>query len=229
MSNYNNDNELFSLLETKLFPAVVGDVLDKMGYLHQFLPAKIQPLDEAMVLVGRAMPVLEADIYDLDKETNNPLAGKPFGLMLEALDTLKPGDIYVAAGGSLNYAMWGALMSTRAKTLGAKGALVNGYIRDSKDIKSLDFPAFGRGKYAQDQGPRGQVIDYNVTVEIAGIRIEPGALLFGDCEGVLVIPVEAEKEIIAKSLEKATKENTVEAAIKNGMSAVDAFKTYEVM
>ena len=229
MPKYNNDNELFSLLEKKLFPAVVGDVLDKMGYLHQFLPAEIQPLDENMVLAGRAMPVLEADIYDLDKETNNPLAGKPFGLMLEALDTLKPGDIYVAAGGSLNYAMWGALMSTRAKTLGAKGALVNGYIRDSKDIKSLDFPAFGRGKYAQDQGPRGQVIDYNVTVEIAGIRIEPGALLFGDCEGVLVIPVEAEKEIIAKSLEKATMENTVEAAIKNGMSAVDAFKTYGVM
>ena len=229
MSIYNNDNELFSLLETKLFPAVVGDVLDKMGYLHQFLPAEIQPLDERMVLAGRAMPVLEADIYDLDKETNNPLAGKPFGLMLEALDTLKPGDIYVAAGGSLNYAMWGALMSTRAKTLGAKGALVNGYIRDSKDIKSLDFPAFGRGKYAQDQGPRGQVIDYDVTVEIAGIRIEPGALLFGDCEGVLVIPMEAEKEIISRSLEKAAMENTVETAIKNGMSAVDAFKTYGVM
>jgi len=229
MSNYNNDHELFRLLETKLFPAVVGDVLDKMGYLHQFLPAEIQPLDENMVLAGRAMPVLEADIYDLDKKANNPLAGKPFGLMLEALDSLKGGDIYVAAGGSLNYAMWGALMSTRAKTLGAKGALVNGYIRDSKDIKSLDFPVFGRGKYAQDQGPRGQVIDYNVTVEIAGIRIEPGALLFGDCEGVLVIPVEAEKEIIAKSLEKATMENTVEAAIKNGMSAVDAFKTYGVM
>ena len=229
MSNYNNDYELFRLLETKLFPAVVGDVLDRMGYLHQFLPAEIQPLDENMVLAGRAMPVLEADIYDLDKKANNPLAGKPFGLMLEALDSLKDGDIYVAAGGSLNYAMWGALMSTRAKTLGAKGALVNGYIRDSKDIKSLDFPVFGRGKYAQDQGPRGQVIDYNVTVKIAGIRIEPGALLFGDCEGVLVIPIEAEKEIIAKSLEKATMENTVEAAIKNGMSAVDAFKTYGVM
>ena len=79
MSNYNNDNELFSLLETKLFPAVVGDVLDKMGYLHQFLPAKIQPLDENMVLAGRAMPVLEADIYDLDKKRitrsqENPLA-----------------------------------------------------------------------------------------------------------------------------------------------------------
>ena len=228
MPPYANDNELFTLLKTKLFPAVVGDVLDKMGYLHQFLPADIKPLDDDMVLAGRAMPVLEADIYDADGN-NNPLASKPFGLMLEALDSLKPGDIYIAAGGTLKYAMFGELMSTRAKILGANGALVNGYIRDTKGIKALGFPAFGRGKYAQDQGPRGQVIDYNVTVKIAGIPIEPGALLFGDCEGVLVIPKAVEEEAIAKSLEKAAMENTVEDAIKGGMSTVEAFKTYGVM
>ena len=228
MPPYANDDELFTLLKTKLFPAGVGDILDKMGYLHQFLPADIKPLDDDMVLAGRAIPVLEADIYDADGN-NNPLASKPFGLMLEALDSLKPGDIYIAAGGSLKYAMFGELMSTRAKILGANGALVNGYIRDTKGIKALGFPTFGRGKYAQDQGPRGQVIDYNVTVEIAGIRIEPGALLFGDCEGVLVIPKAAEEEAIAKSLEKAAMENTVEDAIKGGMSTVEAFKTYGVM
>ena len=228
MLPYANDEELFTLLKTNLFPAVVGDVLDKMGYLHQFLPADIKPLDDDMVLAGRAMPVLEADIYDADGN-NNPLASKPFGLMLEALDSLKPGDIYIAAGGSLKYAMFGELMSTRAKILGANGALVNGYIRDTKGIKALGFPAFGRGRYAQDQGPRGQVIDYNVTVKIAGIRIEPGALLFGDCEGVLVIPKAVEEEAIAKSLEKAAMENTVEDAIKGGMSTVEAFKTYGVM
>ena len=228
MPPYANDDELFTLLKTKLFPAVVGDVLDKMGYLNQFLPADIEPLDDDMVLAGRAMPVLEADIYDAEG-SNNPLAGKPFGLMLEALDSLKPGDIYIAAGGSLKYAMFGELMSTRAKILGANGALVNGYIRDTKGIKALGFPTFGRGKYAQDQGPRGQVIDYNVTVEIAGIRIEPGALLFGDCEGVLVIPKAVEEEVIAKSLEKAAMENTVEDVIKSGMSTVEAFETYGVM
>ena len=228
MTPYATDDELFMLLKTKLFPAVVGDVLDKMGYLQQFLPADIQPLDDDMVLTGRAMPVLEADIYDA-KGNNSSLAGKPFGVMLEALDSLKPGDIYVAAGGSLNYAMFGELMSTRAKILGANGALVNGYIRDTKGIKTLGFPVFGRGKYAQDQAPRGQVIDYNISVEIAGIRIEPGALLFGDCEGVLVIPKTVEEEVIVKSLEKAATENAVEDAIKGGMSTVDAFKAYGVM
>ena len=224
-----NDQDLFNLLKTQLFPAVIGDVLDKMGYLHQFLPADIQPLEDDMILVGRAMPVLEADIYDTTGGSENSLAGKPFGLMLEALDSLKTGDIYVAAGGSLNYAMWGELMSTRAKILGATGALVDGYIRDTRGIKAMGFPAFGRGKYAQDQGPRGQVIDYGITVKIGGIRIDPGVLVYGNCEGVLIIPREAEEEAITKSLEKVALENTVEDAIKNGMSTVEAFKTYGVM
>lgn len=223
------EHELFALLKTQLFPAVMGDVLDKMGYLHQFLPADIQPLQDDMVIAGRAMPVLEADLYDTGLSSKNPLAGKPFGLMFEALDSLQPGDIYVAAGGSLNYAMWGELMSTRAKVLGAHGALVNGYIRDTKGIAAMGFPTFSRGKYAQDQGPRGQVIDYNVTVKIANIEIKPGMLLFGDCEGVLAIPGEVEEEAIAKSLEKAALENTVEKAIRKGMSTVEAFKKYGVM
>ena len=224
-----NDEDLFNLLKTKLFPAVIGDVLDKMGYLHQFLPADIRPINENMILVGRAMPVLEADIYDTTGGSLNPLAGKAFGLMLEALDSLKSGDIYVAAGGSLNYAMWGELMSTRAKILGANGALVNGFARDTKGIIEMKFPCFSRGKYAQDQGPRGQVIDYNITVEIAGIQIEPGTLLFGDCEGVLVIPQKVEEEAIAKSIEKVAMESRVEDAIKKGMSTVEAFELYGVM
>lgn len=227
MPAYADDAALFELMKTQLFPAVVGDVMDKLGLLHQFLQADIQPVHEDMVLAGRAMPVLEADVYD--GGTHNPLAGKPFGLMLEALDSLKPGDVYTAAGGSLNYAMFGELMSTRAKILGAAGAVVNGYVRDTKGIKALGFPVFGRGRYAQDQGPRGQVVDYAVGVEIAGVRIEPGTLLFGDCEGVLVIPKDAEAEVIAKSLEKAAMENTVDQAIRDGMSTVAAFQKYGVM
>jgi len=229
MSAYSSDEELFNILKTELFTAVVGDVLDKQGYLHQFLPAEIMPLSDHMVLAGRAMPVLEADIFDDNKEAPGPLSGKPFGLMLEALDSLKPGDIYVATGGSLRYALLGELMSTRAQILKANGALLDGYVRDSKGIIELDFPTFGRGRYAQDQGPRGKVIDYNVAVEIAGIRIEPGCLLFGDYEGVLVIPKEAEQETIRLSLEKVRMENKVADAIKGGMSACESFETFGVM
>lgn len=228
--DYANDQELFALMKRELFTAVVGDVMDKMGFLRQFLPPEIQPLRDDMVLVGRAMTVLEADVFVENYEgAVGPLSNKPFGLMLEALDDLKPGEIYVASGASPRYALWGELMSTRAKLLGANGALVNGFARDIPGILELDFATFATGRYAQDQGPRGKVIDYRVPIEIGGIRIEPGALLFGDLEGVQVIPREAEEEVIARSLEKARGEKLVGKAISEGMSAVEAFKKFGIM
>lgn len=227
---YSDDHELFTIVKQELFTAVVGDVMDKMGLLHQFLPPEIKPLRDDMVLIGRAMTVLEADFFSEGEEsTPGPLSNKPFGLMLEALDDLKPGEVYVATGGSPLYALWGELMSTRAAHLGANGALVNGFARDIPGILALDFPTFATGRYAQDQGPRGKVIDYRVGLEIAGIRIEPGTLLFGDLEGVVVIPKEAEEEIIARALEKARGEKLVAKAIRGGMSAVEAFKKFGIM
>lgn len=227
---YADDRELFSVVKQELFTAVVGDVMDKMGLLHQFLPPEIKPLGDNMILIGRAMTVLEADFFSEGEEsTPGPLANKPFGLMLEALDDLKPGEVYVATGASPRYALWGELMSTRAKHLGANGALVNGFARDIPGILALDFPTFATGRYAQDQGPRGKVLDYRVPLEIAGILIEPGTLLFGDLEGVLVVPKEAEEEVIARALEKARGEKLVAQAIRSGMSAVEAFKKFGIM
>mgnify|MGYP001818802635 CR=1 FL=1 len=127
------------------------------------------------------------------------------------------------------YALWGELMSTRATYLKAAGAILDGYVRDADGIEALGFPTFCRGVYAQDQGPRGKVIDYRCAIEIDGVRIEPGALLFGDREGVLVIPREAEEEAIRRAVEKAETENEVERAIKGGMSATQALETFGVM
>lgn len=217
-------------LTRELFTAVVGDVLDKLGFRRQFLPAAVTPLRPELKLAGRAMPVLEADIFDDGLAMSaGPLARKPFGLMLEALDDLRPGEIYVATGASLRYALWGGLMSTRAQHLGAAGAVLDGYIRDSEEIERLGFPVFSRGLYAQDQGPRGKVIDFRCAIEIEGVRIMPGDLLYGDCEGVLVIPREAEQETIARAREKVAGENLVGKAIREGMSATEAFARFGVM
>lgn len=226
----NTDAELFAALRDELFTAVVGDVLDTMGYRRQFLPAGIAPLVPKTRLVGRAMPVLEADVYtDVAPEGAGPLARKPFGLMLEALDDLRPGEIYIATGASLRYALWGGLMSTRATHLQAAGAILDGYVRDADEIEALGFTVFCRGLYAQDQGPRGKVIDYRCPIEIDGVRIEPGDLLFGDREGVLVIPRAVEAEAIRRAREKASTEGTVAKAIKGGMSACEALATFGVM
>jgi 4-hydroxy-4-methyl-2-oxoglutarate aldolase len=225
-----SDKELFDILRDELFTAVTGDVLDVMGHRRQFLPAGISPLRPEMKLVGRAMPVLEADIFsDGAPAAKGPLANKPFGLMMEALDDLKEGEIYIASGSSFRYALWGGLMSTRATHLKAAGAVLDGYVRDSAEIENLGFTVFSRGLYAQDQGVRGKVIDFRCAIEIEGIRVEPGDLLFGDREGVLVIPKAAEQEAVERALDKVRTENKVATAIKSGMGAVEAFETFGVM
>ncbi|QPC94454.1 RraA family protein [Mesorhizobium sp. INR15] len=230
MTSYPNDAELFRLLETELFVAVVGDVMDTIGLQHQFLPPVFKPVDEKTRLIGRAMPVLETDIFASEGGApKNPVMSKAFGLMFEALDDLKPGEIYVASGSSPRYALWGELMSTRARILGARGALLNGFARDIDGIRALDFPCFCTGYYAQDQGVRGKVIDYRCALEIGGVRIEPGTLLFGDKEGVLVIPRDAEQEVVRLAIEKVRGEKRVAKAIQNGMSAVDAYRTFGIM
>ncbi|MFZ0602387.1 MAG: RraA family protein [Roseiarcus sp.] len=226
------DDALFANLRDKLFTAVVGDVLDRMGRRRQFLPQAIGPLRPDMKLVGRAMPVLEADIFDDSGGSPGSVGSvgsKPFGLMLEALDDLRPNEVYAATGGSLRYAFWGELMSTRARYLNAAGAVLNGFVRDAAGIESLGFPTFSRGLYAQDQGPRGKVIDFRVAIEIEGVRIAPGDLMFGDREGVLVIPAEVEAEAIDAALAKASTENRVAAAIREGMGAREAFGTFGVL
>jgi 4-hydroxy-4-methyl-2-oxoglutarate aldolase len=223
------DDVLFASLRERLFTAVVGDVLDRMGRRRQFLPQAIQPLLPDMKLIGRAMPVLEADIFDDRAGSPGAVVAKPFGLMLEALDDLRAGEVYVATGGSLRYAFWGELMSTRARYLNAAGAVLNGFVRDAEGIAALGFPTFSRGLYAQDQGPRGKVIDFRVAIEIEGVRIAPGDLIFGDREGVLVIPADVETEAVEAALEKASTENRVATAIRGGMGAQEAFDTFGVL
>jgi regulator of RNase E activity RraA len=229
MSTSTSDDDLFNLLKSELYTAVVGDVMDKMGLRRQFLPQAIQPLQPDMMIAGRAMPVLEADIFDEGRDTSQgPLAKKPFGLMFEALDDLKPGEIYIATGASLRYALFGELMATRAHHLKAAGAILDGYIRDARGIEPLGLPMFCRGLYAQDQGVRGKVMDFRSAIEIEGVRIEPGDLLFGDREGVLVIPRAAERDVIDAALAKAQTEGEVEKAIKSGMGACEAWEKFGV-
>lgn len=225
-----NDDQLFKLLKTQLFSAVIGDVMDKLGFLNQFLSPKIQPLRENMLIAGRAMPVLEADVFaEQSTSGKSPLMAKPFGLMLEALDDLKKNEVYICAGSSPTYALWGELMSTRAMKLGAAGAVMDGYHRDTKGILKLGFPTFSHGNYAQDQGPRGKVLDFRCTIEMNGVKIRPGDIVFGDIDGVCIIPQEAEEEIIRLAIEKANGEKLVEKAIQGGMSACDAFAKFGIM
>jgi len=222
------DAELFDLVKRELFSAVLGDVMDARGMRHQFLPAEIRALDPATVLVGRAKTVLEADCASTTVGAEG--REKPFGLMFEALDSLREGEIYICTGGSPRYALWGELMSTRARMLKAAGAIVDGYHRDTRGIQTLGFPLFSRGSWAQDQGVRGRVIDFDCPIEYeTGAMVEPGDLLFGDLDGVVVVPRSVEAEVIDAALEKVHGENKVRDAILGGMSTLEAFDMFRIM
>jgi regulator of RNase E activity RraA len=224
---WNSDEELFSLMLQELFTAVVGDIMDEMGYFHQFLPPSIQGLDPNTMMAGRAMTVLEADLTDFAAGSKEK--DKPFGLMLEALDDLKKNEIYICSGSENPYALWGELMSIRAKKLGSLGAVLNGYSRDTKGILGLAFPVFSFGSYAKDQGPRGKVIDYRIPIVIGDVTINPGDIVFGDKDGVCIVPQSIEEQIILKALKKARGENLVRKAILEGMSASEAFHQFGIM
>ncbi|MBC7729567.1 MAG: RraA family protein [Microbacteriaceae bacterium] len=227
---WQNDDELFALMRQQLFPAVAGDILDSMGLLKQFLSPGIRPLRPDMVLAGRAMPVLETNCFAASEPDGQlPLSRQPFGLLFEALDGLKAHEVYVATGCAPQFALWGGLMTSRAQYLKAAGAVLDGYSRDTPEVLASGLPVFSCGGYAQDQGPRGKVVDYRVAVEINGVRIAPGDIVFGDLDGVLVIPRRAEHEAIRRALEKVSTENKVRDAIQQGMSTVEAFRTFGVM
>jgi regulator of RNase E activity RraA len=230
MRLWQSDDELFSLAEKELFTCVVGDVLDRQNLLHQYLPPEIRPLSPKMIMIGRAMPVLAGDAFQVTiEESANALSAKPFGLMLEALDDLRTNEIYISTGSSPRNALWGELMSVRALKCGARGAALNGYVRDTQKVLAMGFPTFCFGSYGQDSAPRYKVHDFRIPIEIGGVSVRPGDILFGDIDGVVVIPTEVETQTFALALEKVRGERKVRKALEQGMSAVAAFREHGIM
>jgi regulator of RNase E activity RraA len=215
------DQALFDVMKKELFSAVLGDVLDAMGFRRQFLPPRVRPLRPDMIVAGRAMPVRH--------RPGAAPGGSRFGRMLEALDALQPGEVYLTDSAGAPWALWGELMSTRAQRLGAAGAVLNGYHRDTPGILALDFPTFSHGCYAQDVQGRGYVADFRVPLRIGEVAVHPGDVVFGDIDGVLILPATLAPDVVRQALEKVRGENQVRRAFADGMSAVEAFARYQVM
>ncbi len=222
------DSIIFDIVRDHLFTAVLGDVMDVVGLTRQFLPPNIRALAPDTMIVGRAMPVLEADCATDVSTQAGGIAS--FGLMFKALDDLKPGEIYICTGASPRYALWGGLMSTRAQALGAHGAVLDGFHRDTREILSLGFPIFSTGSYAQDQRVRGRVIDYRCPIEFAnGCRVEPGDLIVGDIDGVVVVPRKHEQQVLDAALAKVQGEESVREMILSGETTADIFAKTGIM
>ena len=223
-----DDTDLFTTIREQLFTAAIGDVMDAGGLIRQFLPPEIRALDPDTVLVGRAMPVLEADCAGETIAATGE--SHSFGLMFRALDELRAHEVYICTGASPRYALWGGLMSTRARALGAAGAVLDGFHRDTREIRSMGFPVFSAGSYAQDQRLRGRVIDFRCTIEFAnGTRVAPGDVIVGDLDGVLVIPRDHVADIVAQAVAKVAGEGAVREMILGGEKTAAVFAKTGIM
>jgi len=219
---WENDTELFDMMEEQLYAAVISDALDAAGFREQALRHTIRPLLPETVVVGRAMPVLCLDVYEIPD--------KPYQEEIAAVDSLKQNDVLVCStNGSTRICFWGELLSTAARARGARGAVIDGFIRDVRKIMEMRFPIFTTGISPVDSNGRGEVVTYNVPVECGGVTVNPGDIVFGDADGVVVIPQAVETQVIEAALEKVRGENCTRDALREGATLREVYDKYGIL
>jgi 4-hydroxy-4-methyl-2-oxoglutarate aldolase len=210
------------ILRERLYTAVVSDVLDRQGLLEQAMSARIRPLEPRMRLVGRAHTVLTADIYQRP--------ANPYEKEIASVDSLKPGDVMVAAtNGSERTCLWGELLSTAARARGAAGALIDGHTRDVARILEMEFPLFCTGFRPVDSSSRSIVVDYDCPVLCGGVMVSPGDVIFADIDGVIAIPQDRLEETVQAALEKVQAENSSRQMLEEGYLLRDVYDRFGVL
>src|SRR3954470_2897260 len=198
------------MVRQHLYSAVVCDALDALGYTNQSPRVQLPCQSGGPMLVGRCRTTLWADMAHVDP--------KPYELELIAVDGCKPDDVLIAAaGGSMRSGIWGELLSTAARNSGCAGAIIDGAVRDVEKMRAMPFTTFARGTCIYDSQNRQRVIDIDVPVEIAGVRIIAGDLVIADADGIVFVPRAIEAEALQRAWDKVHAENVTRDAIKNGM------------
>jgi regulator of RNase E activity RraA len=216
------DVALCELVERTLYTAVVSDSLDQMGVRHQAMSEYLRPVHKRCKFAGWARTIACSDVYHVVDD--------PYAMEIEAVDSLLPGEVaIVGTQKSKRNAPWGELLSTAARARGARGAVVDGLIRDIEKIEELGFPVFASGIKPVDSMGRGLVTAYNVPVECGDVIVHPGDLIFADYDGVIAIPSACVKEVVALATDKVQREEGSRAELMAGAYLRDVFRKYGVL
>jgi regulator of RNase E activity RraA len=216
------DIELCRFVEQNLYTAVVSDSLDQLGVRNQAMREYLRPVHAGCKFAGWARTISCVDVYHIPAD--------PYGMEIAAVDSLLPGEVaVVGTAKSTRNAPWGELLSTAARARGARGAVVDGLVRDVKLIEQLGFPVFAAGIKPLDSMGRGIVKEYNVPVECGEVLVNPGDFVFADYDGVIVVPNAMVKEVIDLAADKASRENRSRAELMGGAYLRDVFAKYGVL
>jgi regulator of RNase E activity RraA len=213
-----------SWIAKRLYVPAICDILDDLGFRNQAMHHRLRPLDpKNCIIVGRART-----FHWL--ETDHVVEDDPYGLEIDAMDSLKPGDVAVhSTDVGLTNAPWGELMSTLAKRNGATGCICDSLIRDCQKIMRIGFPVFYTGIRPLDSKGRGRVMAYDVPIKCGEVLVHPGELIFADFDGVVVIPKQVESEVLRLAKEKVGKENATRRELLKGRTLRDVFNEYRVL
>ena len=207
-----------------LFTAVLSDALDAVGITDQAMRPGIRPLDDTLRMAGRARTGLYAEAGYFAPDVN------PYALEIAIVDDLQPGDVAVfACGGSQRIAPWGSVLSTATRARGAAGRITDGFVRDTQEIRAMQLPVFHGGIAPLDSKGRGQIVAIDLPVLCGGVRVSPGDLILGDADGVVVIPLAVEAEVLRIAFDKVLGEHNSMCELRAGAYLRDVYARYGVL
>ena len=208
-----------------LSAAVLSDVMDGLGLRDRAMRPFVRPLDEALVLVGRARTGLYMPVYQAREGDN------PYEVEIALVDDLERGEVVVlACGGPTDrIAPWGELLSTASRARGAVGCVTDGLVRDVRQIREMGFPVFHGGIGPLDTKGRARMMERDIPVDCGGVHVRSGDVVFGDADGVVIIPQERAAEVIARAQEKVRGEDNTRAELEQGRLLAEVFAKYRIL
>ena len=222
LTSDNDDVTLFQVMKDALYSAVLSDALDRFQQCDQAMRANICPLYPEAVALGRAVTVQSMDVFERSEN--------PYDLEIKAVECLTPGTVLVASTNrSTRTCLWGELLSTAAQIQGAYGAVIDGYVRDAQRIIKMQFPVFATGLMPVNSNGRSIVVSYQRPVNCGDVIVQPRDIIFGDLDGVIVIPQNTEQQVITWALNKVHSENKTREALLQGYSLRDVYDEYGVL
>lgn len=215
-----NDRKAIIARYKKLYTGIVSDAMDKMGMRSHLLPYYLRPLKEDMVVAGFAFTG-HGEISRNTADNDNPVR-------FSMLESIRPDDVPVwDCGGSMDCAHWGGMMTRSTRQAGGIGAVIDGGVRDVNDIVAQGFPVFYKFYSAGSSIGRWNIISYQQPITIGGVEIHPGDFIYGDIDGVLVVPADKIVPVLEKAEAMAHKEDQMGADMdKNGLGVRAAFDKY---
>lgn len=204
---------------------LLSDVMDSIGLMQQAMRPFVRPLDDDDVLVGIARTGLYMPIYSVTPGEN------PYEVEIALVDDLKPGEVPVLAcnGPTDRIAPWGELLSTAAQARGAAGCITDGLVRDVKQIRAMRFSVFHGGIGPLDTRGRARMMERDTPVQCGGVMVKSGDVVFGDADGVVVIPAARADEVLGLALKKAQGENTTRDELREGKLLSEVFARHGIL